>query len=89
MALTEWPTKTPPSHIQRAAEFDHVVGVAVERGVLLRVVGREVGAAGADVVEQERAELALEGGSHEAPHVLVAAEAVGEDHRPGDRPRPA
>ena len=40
-----------------------------------------VGAARADVVEEDDAILVLERGRDQAPHVLVAAEPVGEQHR--------
>jgi hypothetical protein len=35
------------------------------------------------MVEQDRVEVVLEGRSHEAPHILVAAETMSENHRPG------
>ena len=71
------------AQLQLAADLEHVVGVALQRVVLAAVVGGEVGAAGADVVEEDDAVVVLERRRDEAPHVLVAAEAVGEDHRPG------
>ena len=46
--------------LELAADLEHVVGVAVERGVALRVVGRQVRAAGADVVEEHDAVVGLE-----------------------------
>ena len=57
-----------------------VLGVAVERGVSFLVVGGRVRTAGADVVEEDHAEVPLEGGRDETPHVLVAAEPVREQH---------
>ena len=51
-----------------------------ERGVARRVVGAEVGLAGAHVIEEDDAIVGLERGRHEPPHVLVTAEAVREEH---------
>jgi hypothetical protein len=59
---------------------EDVVGVPLERAVPGRAVGREVRPAGADVVEEDGAVPVLERRSDEPPHVLVAAEAVGEHH---------
>ena len=63
------------------ADLEHVLGVAVERGVALRVVGGQVGAARADVVEEDDPMIVREGGRDEPPHVLVAPEPVREEHR--------
>ena len=68
--------------LELAADLDEVGGVAAQRPVLLRVVGGQVGAARADLVEEDDAVVDLEVGGDEAPHALVAAEAVGEDDRP-------
>ena len=81
MLLTEWPTKIDVAQVERVADVEHVLRVAVERRVALGVVRREVGLARADVVEQDDPVVVLERGRDEAPHVLVAAEAVGEQHR--------
>ncbi len=62
-------------------QFVDVVRISVQRVVLRAVVGRQVGLAAADVVEAQSAEPLLEGRCQQAPHVLVAAEAMGEDHR--------
>jgi hypothetical protein len=44
-------------------------------------VSGEIGAARADVIEQDCPKLILERRCDEPPHVLVAAEAVGKNHR--------
>ena len=65
---------------QFAANLDDVLGVAGKRGILCMVVGRKVGASGTDVIEKHHFKFVFEFWRHEAPHVLVAAEAVGENH---------
>ena len=82
------PDEDDVGELQLAADLDDVGGVAAQRGVLLRVVGREVGVAGADVVEEHDAVVDGEVRGDEPPHRLVAAEAVREQHRParGDSP---
>ena len=45
------------------------------------VVGALVRAAGADVVEQHDPVVVLERGRDQAPHLLIAAEAMREEHR--------
>ena len=79
------PDEDGVGQVERAAQLQHVVGVGVERAVPLRVVGRQVRAAGADVVEQDHAMVGLERGRDEPPHPLVAAEPVREQHRAGVR----
>ena len=76
----------------RVADEDHVLAdrardrrrarprVAVERRVALGVVRREIRLARAHVVEEHDAVVVLEGGRDEPPHVLIAAEAVREEH---------
>ena len=86
IALTEWPTNTASLQAELAADLDDVVGISVERCILRRVVGGEIGLPGADMVEQHGPEIRLEGRRDEAPHVLIAAEAMGEDHRRLARP---
>ncbi len=81
MALTEWPTKTTGGTPSASTTSTTSCGVALEPAVPDRVVRRRVGAAGADVVEQDDPADRLEGGCDEPPHPLVAAEAVGEDQR--------
>ncbi len=66
--------------IERAGDLHHVFRIARQRGVLQRIIGREVRAAGPDVVEQHHAEAILEVRRHEAPHVMVAAEPMREHH---------
>ena len=72
--------------VELGADVEHVVGVALQGGVAHGVVRREVRAAAAHVVEADHAEVVLERGGDEAPHVLVAAESVGEDHGPAVGP---
>ena len=62
-------------------QLDHVVGIALQAGVLAVVVGRQVRMPGADQVEQYHAVITREAGRQLAPHVLVAAEAVREHQR--------
>ena len=63
------------------ADLDDVVGITLERGILGRIVGLEIGAARADMIEQHGPEPVLEGRRNMPPHVLVAAEAMREHHR--------
>lgn len=67
---------------QRLAYFHDIVGVAVERAVLFRIVCAQIGLASADVVKQDCPVPVFERGSNEPPHVLVTAKTVGEDNRP-------
>ena len=67
-------------------DLEEVVGVAVERAVLLRIVRGHVGVAGADVVEEDGAVPLRIGGREPSPHVLVTAEAVPEEHGGGAGP---
>jgi hypothetical protein len=67
--------------LERLDDVEHVAGVAVERRVPRRIEGRAVRAPVADVVEEHHAVLVGEFRPHVAPHVLVAPEAVAEDHR--------
>ena len=50
--------------------------------ILPMVVGRKVGTSGADVSEKHDLEIVFEFGRHETPHVLIAAKAMGKNHRP-------
>ena len=63
--------------VQLPADAHHVVGVALERGMSLRVV-RRLRPTSADMVEQDQAVAALEVRGYVAPHVLVAPETVRE-----------
>ena len=67
--------------VQRTQDRQDVLGVAVQRPVALGIEGRVVGMAVADVVEQDHAVLVGKRRPDEAPHVLITAEAVGEDDR--------
>ena len=62
-------------------DLQQVLRVPVERVVLAPVVCRDVGVAGADVIEEHDLVVFLEFGRDEAPRLETAAEAVGEDHR--------
>ena len=61
-------------------DLEQVVGVAMQAAILGAVVGGQVGAAAADQIEGKGAETILVGRREEAPHGLVAAEAVREYH---------
>jgi hypothetical protein len=76
------PDKNSSGDVRRAGDLDHVVGIALERCVAHGIVSRRIGAACAGMVEQQSLEPVLERGSDEPPHILVAAEAVSEHHRP-------
>jgi hypothetical protein len=67
--------------VQLVDDLEDVLGITVEGGVPLLVVGAEVGPAGADVVEEHHPMGVQERGRDGAPHVLVAAVAVREHHR--------
>jgi hypothetical protein len=66
--------------LQLATDLQDILRVAIERAVLFAIVGSHIGPASADVIEQHDAEAVLEGRRHEAPHVLIAAETVREQH---------
>jgi hypothetical protein len=68
------------AQIERGANVEHVLRVAVEAAVAFGAVLTEVGLPRADVIEEDDAVVVLERRGHEAPHVLVAPEAVGEQH---------
>src|SRR5581483_3819094 len=55
--------------------------IRVERAVARGIVGGRVGASVSDVVEQDDPVVVFEGGRDEPPHVLIAPEAMREDHR--------
>src|SRR5688572_21917417 len=67
--------------IEFFAQLNHVGRVALERAVLDRVVRGHIRTPGADVVEQHDPVPRLEHRSHEAPHVLIAPEAVRKNYR--------
>ena len=64
-------------------DLEHVVGVALERAVLRAAVGAQIRTSRPDVVEQDDPVRVREGRRDEAPHVLIAAVAVGEHDRLG------
>ena len=64
---------------QRVDDFQQVGGIAFEAGVAALVPGFGLGMAAAGVVEQHDAVAGLESRGDEAPDLLVAAEAMGED----------
>src|SRR4051812_7210878 len=67
--------------IECRSNLDHVGGVTVQRRILGGVVCREIRVARADVIEEHDV-VAIDESRHDVPpHVLVAAEAVGEHHR--------
>ena len=66
--------------VQLAADRQHVVCIAIERGVCCPVEGRGIGLPMPDMIEEDDLVPVLEGRRDEPPHVLVAAVAVGEDH---------
>ena len=71
---------------QFLADLDEVFGVAGQARILRWIICGEIGPAGSDMIEQDRSKVVLKRGRHEPPRVLVAAVAVGEDHRPSARP---
>lgn len=66
---------------QLFTNIEHVRGVSVERAVLRSIVRRQIRPTRSHVIEQDDAIRVLEGRSHVAPHVLVAAKTVREHHR--------
>src|ERR1700760_3057741 len=76
------PNKDSIFQPQLAANLHHVPGIAGQRRIFGAIISREVRTAGADVVEQHDLEIVLKLRRHEAPHVLVAAETMGEHHAP-------
>ena len=81
IAATECPTKITSSSASSSQICEHVLRVAIERRVPLGVVGAEVRASRAHVVEQHDPEPILEAGDDDAPHLLVAPEPVREEQR--------
>jgi hypothetical protein len=68
--------------IQFPPNLDGVLGVAGKRRILSVFVGSEVGASSPNVIKKHNFEIVFELGRNETPHVLIAAEAVGENHSP-------
>ena len=67
--------------VERVADVEDVLGVAVQLRVPRRDVGREIRAPEAHVVEHDHPEAILERRRDVPPHPLVAPEPVGEDDR--------
>ena len=69
--------------VERMDDVEDVLRVALERSIAVVIVLRLVGLSGADIVEEDDAIVVLEGGDDVPPHVLIAAEAMSEQHGPG------
>ena len=78
--------RVPDEHhlaqIQLPAQLRHVLGVAVQRRVALRIPGAAIRATRADEVERDHPEHLGQPRRHQPPHVLITPEAVGEHHHP-------
>ena len=68
--------------VERPTDLDQIVGIAVEAGIFAGIISGKVRPARTDVIEQHREMVGLESRRDEAPHVLVAAEAMRENHGP-------
>ena len=68
------------SPLFKVIDVENILRVALQGFVAALVVGRPVGLAAAHVVEKDYPIVVLERRGDEAPHRLVAAEAVGEEH---------
>jgi hypothetical protein len=66
--------------IELPTNLHHIVGITVERSVFLRVVSRDIGLAGTNMIEQHGLEPIFEGRRYETPHILVTAITVGKHH---------
>jgi hypothetical protein len=77
------------AQVEGVHHVQHVLRVPVERGVAGAVVRGEVALPRAHVVEQHHPVVVFERRRHEAPHVLVAPEAVREEHGLRAAPRDA
>jgi hypothetical protein len=62
------------------SDLDEVLGITVKGCVLLRIIGRKIGSAGAHVIVKNREIVGLKRRCNKAPHVLIAAKAVSKDH---------
>ena len=67
-------------HLERPADLQHVGGVALEAAVASGIVRGKIRGARAHVIEENHPVVGLKRRRHQAPHVLVATEPVGEDH---------
>jgi hypothetical protein len=65
---------------QLVADLEHVIGVALQRRIAVAAEGSNIRAAGADVIEEHDSVAVGERGPDVAPHVLIAAESVCEEH---------
>ncbi len=74
------------TQVEGVDDVEHVAYIAVEGAIAIHVVRGKITFPRAHVVEAHHAIVVLECGRHEAPHVLVAAEAVGEEHGGGTAP---
>jgi hypothetical protein len=77
MALTAWPTVC---EIEFLADLDEIIGITLEVGIFIAAISGKVGAAGPDMIERHDSEILLECRRDEAPHVLIAAETMREEH---------
>lgn len=68
--------------IERSRDLDRILGVAMQARVLRAIVGAEVRAAGPDLIVEHELPFVGERRCDQAPHVLIAPEAVREHHRP-------
>jgi hypothetical protein len=55
-------------------DLDKIVGISGERRVFFRVVGAQIGSAGADVIEKDRRKVALKRRFNQPPHGLITTE---------------
>jgi hypothetical protein len=63
-----------------ATKLNEVIGVPRQARILLCVILGKVRFAAPDVVEKDDLEVLLKRWRNEAPHVLIAPEAVGQHH---------
>ncbi len=75
------PDEDHVAQIELAADLEHIFRISRQRAVLRPVVRTQVGPTCPDVVEEHDSVLRLESRRDVPPHVLVAAEAVCEQHR--------
>ena len=73
--------KDDVAEIECMNDLQHIPRVSVQFSVARRVVRGEIGLSRSDVIHENYAIITLEFGSDKSPHVLVAAEPVGEHHR--------
>ena len=73
------------TEVQIGADLEHVSGIAVERGVPVDVVRVPSGRTRTGMIEEDDGEVTLEPWRDEPPHLLIAAEPVGEHDRASGR----